>query len=235
MYAAMNYRSNLEAPDLREYFKYRHERVEPNSQGHTVISDFADKPEDDPVFGVHKRCWFWTLDEAAILYNCAKQFGGQGSVAVDIGSHTGWTSGHLAQSMLSAVFCVDPMYSNSEFSFRRYCNLGQIVGAYYPRAVTASQFFRIGHGPFDVVVIDGNHDAPFPLEDAQNSAKHLKERGIILLHDYRGEPIKEAYRWLLAHGFQGKTYTTPNGAAVCWRGEFTPPDHIHDPKLAKCE
>jgi len=227
----LNYRSNLQAPDLRPYFKHIHERVEPNSQGHTVISDFRDKADDDPVFGVHKRCWFWTLDEAAILYNCAKQF--SSGFALDIGSHTGWTAAHLKEAGLEEVDCVDPMYSNREFIHRAHDNL-----IHFNMTIlcgqTANQFFEMQDGAeYSVVVIDGNHDSPFPLHDAQNSAKHLKDRGIILLHDYRGEPIKEAYRWMLANGFQGKTYRTPNGVAVCWRGEFTPPEHVHDPGIAE--
>jgi len=232
----MNYRSNLEAPDLRPYFKYTNERVMPYSMGHDVLSDFADKADDDPVFGVHKRCGFWTLDEAAILYNCASQFGGP---ALDIGGHTGWTGAYLADSVKSFVLIIDPMYSNDLFLSRTHENLHSYLsggGLSVPPTVmaipsTSSDYFKDNKSKFSVIVIDGNHSAPYPLEDAQNSAKHLTDRGLILLHDYRGEPIKEAYRWLLANGFQGKTYRTPNGVAVCWRGEFTPPMHVHDPGI----
>lgn len=227
----MNYRSNLEAPDLRPYFKHIHERVEPNSQGHTVISDFADKADDDPVFGVHKRCWFWTLDEAAILYNCAKQFAPQTSL--DIGSHTGWTAAHLSKAGLW-VMCVDPMLSDEEFFHRTFQNLSELNIATGMYAGTSDEFFKLNTQRWSVVCIDGNHSSPCPLEDSKNASKCLVSRGIILLHDYRGEPIKEAYRWLLANGFQGRTYTTPNGVAVCWRGEFTPPEHVPDPKLETC-
>lgn len=231
MYAAMNYRSNLEAPDLRPYFKHLHERVEPNSQGHTVISDFADKADDDPVFGVHKRCWFWTLDEAAILYNCARKRAG---LALDIGSHTGWSTFYLNEAALD-VCSVDPMYSNGKFFRRaRRDNLKHVGDEVTLFAMTADEFFESGSYMFDVVVIDGNHSSPCPLNDAKNSTRSLSRDGIILLHDYRGEPIKEAYRWMLANGFQGRTYTTPNGVAVCWREEFTPPEHVPDPKLEPC-
>ena len=228
-----NYRSNLEAPDLRPYFKHTWERVTPQSYGHLVLSDFYDKPADDPVFAEWRNiCGFWTLDEAAILYNCALQMQGRW---LDIGSHTGWTTANIVEAG-NRVIAVDPMYSNAEF--RDYAS-GNLMRYLYwicveLEARTANEFFAAPENTytqFNGVCIDGNHSSPCPLEDAQNSAKHLNDRGVILLHDYRGEPIKEAYRWLLANGFQGRTYTTPNGVAVCWRGEFTPPEHVPDPKL----
>lgn len=226
----MNYRSNLEAPDLRPHFKHIHERVEPNSQGHTVISDFADKADDDPVFGQWKRCWFWTLDEAAILYNCAKQVNGWW---LDIGSHTGWTALTLVEAGCNIAVCIDPMYTNNEFARRFWENLSgkKLFSAVWTVPVTADEYFPTSVLSFDGVVIDGNHSSPCPLKDAQNASKRTD---LILLHDYRGEPIKEAYRWLMANGFHGKVYTTPNGVAVCWRGEFTPPEHVPDPKLEVC-
>ncbi len=224
-----NYRSNLEAPDLRPYFRHTWERVTPQSYGHLVLSDFYDKPADDPVFGEWRNiCGFWTLDEAAILYNCAKQIGGS---ALDIGSHTGWTSAYLVAAGCNTTM-VDPMYSNAEFYSRMHENLD----SKYSLAIasTSMEWFTDEHhsddNPFDIVVIDGNHSSPCPVVDATIAMK-VSPGAVILLHDYRGEPIKEAYRWLLANGFQGRTYITPNGVAVCWRGEFTPPDHMPDPKL----
>jgi len=229
----MNYRSNLEAPDLRPYFKHIHERVEPNSQGHTVISDFADKADDDPVFGVHKRCWFWTLDEAAILYNCALQRPGQW---LDIGGHTGWTAMYIAAAGACDVTLVDPMYENDDFMLRALDNTYTIGSGRWLQGMTSGELFlaRTHKLPYSGIVIDGNHDRPYPQFDAMCAIWKLDSNGIILLHDYRGEPIKEAYRWLVANGFQGKVYTSPNGVAVCWRGEFTPPEHVCDPKLEPC-
>lgn len=227
----MNYKSNLQAPDLRPYFKHIHERVEPNSQGHTVISDFADKADDDPVFGVHKRCWFWTLDEAAILYNCAKQRQGQW---LDIGGHTGWTAMYL-EAAGSEVTILDPMYRNDDFMWRALENTGrnkENPGGMWFQPLTSGEFFHSRkYGTFEGIVIDGSHDRPYPFLDAYDS---MWITDLIIFHDYRGEPIKEAYRWLLDNGFQGRTYTTPNGVAVCWRGEFTPPEHVPDPKLEVC-
>lgn len=230
MTEGINYRSNLEAPDLRPYFKHTWERVTPQSYGHLVLSDFYDKLADDPVFAEWRNiCGFWTLDEAAILYNCARQVKGLG---LDVGSHTGWTSAYLIVAGCEEVDCVDPMYANADFRYRTQGNL-RTMDNLILCAQTADEFFEMqGEDPeYNVVVIDGNHSTPCPLRDAQNAASHLYPGGIILLHDYRGEPIKEAYRWLLANGFKGRTYTTPNGVAVCWRSEFTPPDHVPDPKL----
>jgi hypothetical protein len=67
----MIYRSNLEAPDLTPHFKHLVSRPMPHSFGHDVPSDWGDKADDDPVFGLYKKCGMWTHDEAAILFNVA--------------------------------------------------------------------------------------------------------------------------------------------------------------------
>ncbi len=226
----MNYRSNLEAPDLRPHFKHLHERITPQSMGHLALSDFADKAADDPVFSVHKNCQFWTLDEAAILYNCAKQF--NDGIAVDIGSHTGWTASYLRASGIGIVYAVDPMYTNDIFVGRTIQNtFKRGLISYQP--VTSDEFFETTKitGGIDVVVIDGNHDSPFPLEDAIHAEHFLQDRGLIMLHDFWGWPIQNAVTWLQLSGFKVKIYNTPNGVACCWRGEFTPPEHVPDPSI----
>ncbi len=192
--------------------------------GHLALSDFADKAADDPVFAAHKNCQFWTLDEAAILYSCARQFGGD---ALDIGGHTGWTARYLREAGCSRIACVDPMYSNFDFSGRMLKNIDTISGiSLYP--YTSDKFLRQTGSVFDVVVIDGNHDSPFPLNDAKNAVAHIKDSGLIMLHDFWGWPIQDAVTWLQQNGFNVKIYNTPNGVACCWRGDFTPPEHIPD-------
>ena len=223
----MNYRSNLEAPDLRPYFKHLHGRVTPQSMGHFALSDFADKPADDPVFAVHKNCQFWTLDEAAILYNCARQF--PNGIAADIGSHTGWTSSYLMEAIQGIVYAVDPMYTNDVFAKRATLNVGERNIAMQP--TTADDFFSTMGLPLDVAVIDGNHDSPFPLKDAKGAAAHLDRRGLIMLHDFWGWPIQDAVTYLQKNGFKVMVYATPNGVACCWRGDFKPPIHIPDPSI----
>lgn len=236
----MIYRSNLQAPDLQPYFKHVHCRPMPHSFGHDVLSDFADRPADDPVFGLYKNCGFWTHDEAAILYNVAKQIGG---AWCDIGCHTGWTSAHIACNGLDTML-VDPMLRVDEFRARMAENIDfawrergwRSADIYGLSVETSNEFFKIlqAHHPdrrFAGIVIDGDHCAPCPLQDAQNAAKYLKDRGVILFHDAIGGPVQQGVYWLIDRGFKCKIYSTPHVVACCWRGDFTPPNHIPDPRV----
>lgn len=239
----MIYRSNLAAPNLQPYFKHVHCRPMPHSMGHDVLSDFADRPADDPVFGLYKRCGFTTHDEAAIIYNIAEQVGGRW---LEIGAHTGWTSAHIANAGCQ-VHCLEPMYRVPEFRQRTEDNLGDAdcyldfrrsdeffsggisKEIYFPHDSTTK--IEIEFPKWDGIFIDGDHNRPRPMEDAQNAAAHLKETGVILLHDYYGAPVREAADWLAANGFNCKVYFTPHGLACAWRGNFTPPEHRPDPMI----
>lgn len=228
----MIYRSNLIAPDLQRAFGHVHCRPMPHSMGHDVLSDFADRPADDPVFGLYKNCGFWTHDETAILYNVACSFPGQWA---DIGCHTMWTSAHLAQA-LRMVSAIDPMLRVPEFRARAEENLEGIERSDLIQsfAMTSSEFFNSGsaiYGSFAGVVIDGDHCAPCPLEDARNAVKYLRETGAVLFHDFIGRPVQEGVEYLIGIGFQCRVYWTPHMVACCWRGDYNPPNHERDPRI----
>ena len=182
----MIYRSNLSCPDLAPHFKHLHSRVMGHSFGHDVPSDWADKADDDPVFGIYKRCGFWTHDEAAILYNVAKIIKGWW---LDIGCHTGWTSAHIAAG--AHVECIDPMLSVRGFVDRWAANLSHcwdgITAGHY---MTSNEFFTYVDPDklYDGFCIDGDHEPGAPLQDAQNAAAHLAPTGVIMFHDGVGGP-----------------------------------------------
>ncbi len=235
----MIYRSNLTCPDLTPHFKHITSRVMGHSFGHDVLSDWADKADDDPVFGIYKQCGFWTHDEAAILYNIAKN---QHCMHywVDIGAHTGWTTAHIfaADQMVESV---DPLLSNWHCHDRWYENLDGMTareGAdIYCSPMRSQDFFdnqeedgELGFELIGAVCIDGDHEPGEPLRDAQNSVKWLRQKdGIIVFHDFIGQPVREAVTWLMDQGFHARVYLTPHMVACCWRGDFTPPDHVPDP------
>lgn len=222
----------------------------PHSFGIDVASDWADKADDDPVFGLYRRCGLWTMDEAQILYWCAKAFPGQW---LDIGSHVGWTTAHIAMAGCK-VLPLDPLYRDQPFANRLLENLGNTLnanhdwvaengcGVYDERFdgfcyATSGRFFEIlpgsGHPTeYAGICIDGDHSPGKPLEDAINSVKHLAERGVILFHDATGYPVQEAVEYCVAQGFSCKAYITVHGVVVCWRGEFTPPAHRPDGRCA---
>ncbi len=228
----MIYRSNLSAPDLQRHFRHAHCRVMGHSIGHDVLSDWADRRPDDPVFGLYKNCGFWTHDEAAILYQVAAQFPG---LWLDIGSHTGWTTAHIAAAGRKVV-AVDNMYAVPEFRLRARenlaaCGFGDQVQLW---PGTSAEFFAEGEpGPFAGIVIDGAHDKPVPLNDAASASGLLEPRGVILMHDAIGEPVQQGVRYLISQGFQHRVYYTPHVVACLWRGEFTAPEHRPDPRVER--
>jgi hypothetical protein len=224
------YRSNLMCPDLQPYFKNLVSRPMAHSFGHDVPSDWGDKADDDPVFGLYKRCGFWTHDEAAILYHAVV---GTRGTWVDIGAHTGWTTAHMAAGS-RGVTAVDPILRIAAFQERfesntKHCwnKIGDIFHC------TSNEFFGdFFGGVASGFCIDGDHEPGKPLEDAQGAAEHLGGRdGVIIFHDFLGEPVQQAVTWLMNRGFHARIYLTPHMVACCWRGNFSPPYHESDPNL----
>jgi hypothetical protein len=218
----MIYRSNISAPDLQPHFAATticHPRHW--SMGHDVLSDAVYEPE----------CGFATHDEAAILFECARRARGEWG---DIGARMCWTSAHIATAGVSRVLAVDPAYTVQEFEQRARSNVEKIkeFNRISLLCFTSTEFFGlIANIELSGVMIDGNHDAPEPLNDARNALAHLTNTGVIVLHDLWGRPIREAVEYLMGEGLKCRVYDTPNGMAVCWRGNFTPPDHVPDPSI----
>jgi predicted O-methyltransferase YrrM len=225
----MIYRSNLTAPEIQTYFHHLDCRVMGHSRGHDVLSDFADREADDPVFGIYKNCGFWTHDEAAILFNIAHRVGGNW---LDIGGLTGWTAAHEAAAGCRVV-AVDTMYAVPEFRARAIENL--TAAGFSERvslwAGTSDDFFASDSGSFDGIVIDGEHAPPFPLKDAMNAAGRISPGGVILFHDATWEAAKEGCRYLAGLGWKAKVYSTPHAVVLCHREGFTPPEHVAAPGI----
>lgn len=226
----MIYRSNLTAPDLQPHFRHVVCRVMGHSQGHDVLSDFADKPENHPVFGVYRACGFVTHDEAAILFNVAQKIGG---TWLDIGGLTGWSACHMAAAGCK-VYSVDPMYANPQFRARAEENIaaagfGDRISLW---ACTSAEFFAKTRRSFDGILIDGEHSAPYPMQDAENALRRVAPGGVVLFHDALMYQVRKAYHALGNAGWKTQTYKTPHGVALCHRNGFEPPLHVPDPRVS---
>jgi hypothetical protein len=228
----MIYRSNLTAPDLYPQFKHVACAPQPGSFGHDVITHWTDKGED---WAMWKKCGSLTHDEAAILYNVANRAPdtwviGEGGGWLDIGANVGWTTAHISEAG-SIVLALDPMFFWPEWVERFRENMRLNIP---PVALISRDYFgnpNLALVRYDGVMIDGDHGWGNPLYDAQQSAAHLKDTGVIVFHDFIGGPVQEAVVWLMDNGFKARVYYTPFMMAVCWRGNFTPPDHRPDPNL----
>jgi hypothetical protein len=236
----MIYRSNLQAPDLLPHFPHVVSRPLPHSFGHDVPSDWSDKPDADPIYGIYKKCGMWTQDEAAILYSIALQKPGNW---LDIGAHTGWTAAHIAASGGSTVVGVEPMLELLDWYKRFRDNTATWRFSIGCEALRADQYFA-ANPPWTPplwrgVVIDGDHDRPSPLGDALASHNRLRSDGVILFHDAIGAPVWSGIYKLLEFGYRCHIYLTPHITACCWRPglpeglqpfpQWTPPMHVPDP------
>lgn len=211
----MRYVSNLAAPDLRPFFKLANPMLQ--KMGHDVPSD----PDFDP------NCGFLSDDEAAILYAIARAWPKRW---VDIGARFGWSTAHISEGACQPVDAVDPEYAVLERYERAVGNVSEFVHL-ITQFPWISELYFATHRKIDAAMIDGNHDAPEPTNDALRAIDAGAQ--VLVFHDFAGKPIRDAVNILIAHGiFNARVYWTPNLMAVAWRDGcgFTPPDHVRDPR-----
>ena len=73
-------------------------------------------------------------------------------------------------------------------------------------------------------MIDGDHEAPAPLQDAIQSAIRVEPQGAILLHDANKAVVRQGYEHLTGIGWKLRYYETTHGIALCYRDGFSPPE-----------
>lgn len=214
--------------DLSPQFRHMHAPVRDYSLGVPVPSDWADKADDDPVFGLWKYCGCWTEEEREILIGCVRQLRGHW---LDIGAATGLTTAYLIEAG-AAVTAIDPMLNHPEFSQRFMENVGRSGLTYRHYPMTSAEWFEANsHRTIWGAVIDGDHESPHPLNDAKGAYAMLRDTGAILLHDFRGGGIWDAGKYLADQGMKWRVYYTPHMVFLAWRGDFKPPDHTRDPEI----
>lgn len=230
----------MNIPDIAQFFPGLQERVMPHSMGQPVLSDWGDKPDDELIPGTNlpwshfKNCGFLNRDEAGILYQCAHQVGGYW---LDIGAHTGWTALHMCAEGECCVDAVEPMLTNAAFLERFEDNLRRSCLDDYiqPFPRLSSEFFKTTESTaweYSGVMIDGEHSWEHPLRDAVQAFKRLTPTAVVLLHDFVGGPVREATKYLKAEGMKCRVYpSSSQWLAVCWRGDFAPPDYTPDPSI----
>jgi cephalosporin hydroxylase/glycosyltransferase involved in cell wall biosynthesis len=178
---------------------------------------------------------FLSRDEAHILYNTALQF--QGKRALEIGCWMGWSACHLALAGVE-LDVIDPMLHQPG----AYQSVDQSLVAagvrdrvhlrpgYSPQAVTelADRESR----KWSLIFIDGNHESPGPLEDAQVCEPLAEEDAMIVFHDLASPDVTQGLDYLRDRGWNTMIYQTMQIMGVAWRGNVTPIHHIPDPQVA---
>lgn len=208
------------------HFLHMHSPVRDYSLGKPVPSDWADKADDDPVFGLWKYCGCWTEEEREILVGCVSQVRG---TWLDIGAATGLTTWYIAQNC-DRVIAVEPQFAEEPEFYQRFAeNCGMQLGA--GRILPFPGTMESYYGPnVDGAIIDGDHEPPHPEGDVREARDYGAR--VILLHDFRGGAIWDAGR-LLARDMNWRIYYTPHMVFLAWRDDpyFKPPKHTRDPHI----
>ena len=180
---------------------------------------------------------FLNRDEVHILYNTALQF--KGKRGLEIGCWLGWSACHLGLAGLS-LDVVDPALEDEavldavRISLHAAGVLGTInlVPGRSPESVEAlartgdssatiplvseevvPAGARAGSAPrkWSFVFIDGDHEAPSPLLDAQVCESLLEDDALVMFHDLAAPAVAEGLSYFRSRGWQTMIYqTTPD-------------------------
>lgn len=177
---------------------------------------------------------FVSRDEAHILYNTALKF--QGKPALEIGCWLGWSTAHLASGGV-VLDVVDPALANPQIyesvdQSLRLAGVRSNVNLYPGHSPEkAEEIAREKNRRWSLIYIDGNHDAPAPLLDAQVADRYAAEDALILFHDLASPDVAEGLNYLRARGWNTMIYQTMQIMGVAWRGNVQPVEHIPDPAV----
>ncbi|WP_445176620.1 FkbM family methyltransferase [Microcoleus sp.] len=182
----------------------------------------------------HPTVGFLSRDEAHILYNTALKF--KGKKALEIGCWLGWSACHLALAGVKLEI-VDPLLARPDF-YESVSNSLQaagvldsihLVAGYSPQAVEelAAQL----QTKWSLIFIDGNHEAPGPLNDAIICEQLAAQDALILFHDLAAPDVAQGLDYFNQKGWQTMVYQTMQIMGVAWRGNVEPVLHLPDPKV----
>lgn len=181
-----------------------------------------------------------------LLYNLGLQF--KGKKCLEIGSHVGWSTVHLALSgvlldVIEPQLAQDPRILLSVIDALRRAGVQKnvnLVPGYSPAAV--EQLVRqstLKNGIVDaslapvkwsLIFIDGNHDGDGPLDDAKAAEVHAADDALILFHDLAFPDVARGWKHFVNRdGWKTRIYHTQQIMGIAYRGVVDPPQHFPDP------
>jgi len=177
---------------------------------------------------------FLNRDEVHILYNTALQF--KGKRALEIGCWFGWSACHLALAGVK-LDVIDPLLARPEFyeSVRNslkaagVLNSVDLIPGYSPHKV--EELTTKLNQKWSLIFIDGNHEAPSPLNDAVTCEKIAEENALVLFHDLVSPDVSQGLDYFKERGWNTMLYQTAQIMGVAWRGNVEPVSHQADPTV----
>jgi predicted O-linked N-acetylglucosamine transferase (SPINDLY family)/glycogen synthase/predicted O-methyltransferase YrrM len=178
---------------------------------------------------------FLNRDEAHILYNTALQF--KGKKTLEIGCWLGWSACHLALAGVE-LDVIDPLLDipaiknsvSNSLQAAGVLDKVELLTGCSPQKVEelATQLQR----KWSLIFIDGDHEAPGPLNDAITCEKFAEADALILFHDLASPDVAQGLEYLKQRGWQTMVYQTMQIMGVAWRGNVEPVKHQPDPKVS---
>jgi predicted O-methyltransferase YrrM len=178
---------------------------------------------------------FVSRDEAHILYNSALLCRGQR--ALEIGCWMGWSACHIALAGVE-LDVIDPLLAHPDVQRSVAASLDaagvsgrvRLLADRSPEAV--SRLHQAEHPQWGFIFIDGNHDRPGPLQDAQAAHIVAAPDALVLFHDLVSPEVSEGLDHLRDQGWHTLIYQTVQIMGVAWRGAARPLAHVPDPSVA---
>ncbi len=189
------------------------------------------------VDGRRSSIGFVSRDEAHLLYNNALSFRGQ--QALEIGCWMGWSACHLALAGVE-LDIIDPVLANQEIQKSVVASLqaaldstGQKKRITLHPAQSPQHVDQLGRQGcrWSLIFIDGDHESPGPLRDAQACEKYAKDDALILFHDLAAPAVAQGLDHYRKRGWNTMVYQTKQIMGVAWRGNVKPVKHEPDPKV----
>ncbi|MDB9347870.1 glycosyltransferase [Nodularia spumigena] len=177
---------------------------------------------------------FLSRDEAHIVYNTALKF--KGKRALEIGCWLGWSACHIALAGLE-LDVIDPLLNRDDIYESVHNSLQSagvidsvnLVGGYSPQKV--EELAENLKGKWSLIFIDGDHEAPGPLNDAIVCEKLAASDALILFHDLNSPDVAQGLDYLKQKGWNTMVYQTMQIMGVAWRGNVEPVKHIPDQSI----
>lgn len=86
-------------------------------------------------------------------------------------------------------------------------------------------------GGWSLIFVDGDHDGPAPLRDAEVCAQHAAADAMVLFHDLASPDVARGLDYFRRQGWRTRVYQTMQIMGVAWRGNVQPVPHQPDPKV----
>ncbi len=177
---------------------------------------------------------FLSRDEAHILYNTALMF--KGKKALEIGCWLGWSACHIALAGVE-LDVIDPLLGKEEIYKSVSASLDSagvldsvnLIAGYSPQKVIelAEKLQR----KWSLIFIDGDHEAPGPLNDAIICEQLAEGDALILFHDLSSPDVAKGLDYFKQKGWNTMVYQTMQIMGVAWRGNVEPVKHQPDPRI----